>query len=60
MICVRRETWPGYSTYTIWQTLLSTTRKVSKDRGVLGELYSAQIYTKLSELTEDVQRIYKR
>ena len=56
----RRELWPGYSTYTIWQTLLGTTRKVGRDHAVLAELYSTHLPNRLTELVEDVQRIYKK
>ncbi len=56
----RRDTWPGYSTYTIWQTLLGTTRKMGKDHGVLGDLYNTQMSSRLLELSEDVQRVYKK
>jgi hypothetical protein len=56
----RRESWPGYSTYTMWQTLLSTSRKLGRDHAVLADLYSTQMSTKISELTDDVQRIYKK
>jgi len=56
----RRELWPGYSTYTIWQTLLGTTRKLGRDHGVLAELYSTHMSNRLTELLDDVQRIYKK
>jgi len=56
----RRELWPGYSTYTIWQTLLGTTRKLGRDHAVLAELYSTQMSNRLTELVDDVQRIYKK
>ncbi|ESO06543.1 hypothetical protein HELRODRAFT_160724 [Helobdella robusta] len=56
----KRETWPGYSTYSIWQTLLSTTKKLGKDHGVLSELYANQMVFRVSELAEDTQRIYKK
>ena len=56
----RRELWPGYSTYTIWQTLLGTTRKLGRDHAVLAELYSTHMSNRLTELVDDVQRIYKK
>ena len=56
----RRESWPGYSTYSIWQTLLGTTRKLGKDHGILGDLYNTQMTIRLTELSEDIQRVYKK
>jgi len=56
----RRESWPGYSTYTIWQTLLSTSRKLGRDHAILAELYSNQMSSRITELTDDMQRIYKK
>lgn len=56
----KRDTWPGYSTYTIWQALLGTTRKMGRDHGILSELYNTQMCARLAELSEDIQRIYKK
>ena len=57
---MRRELWPGYSTYTIWQTLLGTTRKLGHDHAVLAELYSTHMSNRLTELVDDLQRVYKK
>lgn len=60
-VCMyRRESWPGYSTYTIWQTLLGTSRKLGRDHAVLADLYSTQMSNRIVEMTEDLQRIYKK
>lgn len=56
----RRELWPGYSTYTAWQTLLSSTKRQSKDHAVLGEMYNNQMSNRFTELMEDIQRMYKK
>ncbi len=56
----RRELWPGYSTYTAWQTLLSSTKRQSKDHQVMGELYGSQMSNRFTELMEDIQRMYKK
>ena len=50
----------SYSTQRLWLTLLETTRKLARDHGILGELYGGQISNRLTELTDDVQRIYKK
>ena len=60
MMMMRRELWPGYSTYTIWQTLLGTTRKLGHDHAVLAELYSTHMSNRLTELVDDLQRVYKK
>jgi len=49
-----------YSTQRLWLTLLESTRKLARDHGILGELYGGQISNRLTELTDDVQRIYKK
>jgi SLIT-ROBO Rho GTPase activating protein len=56
----RHEVWPGYSTYTMWQTFLETTRKLSKDHQTLADIYGGQLYPQLTELSEDLQRMYKK
>lgn len=56
----RREGWPGFSTYTCWQTLLGSTKRQSKDHAILSELYNLQMSNRLSDIIEDVQRIYKQ
>ena len=56
----RYETWPSYSTYGVWQTLLTVTRKLGRDHGILGELYNGHVHNQLNELVEDVQRVYKK
>jgi len=50
----------SYSTQRLWLTLLETTRKLARDHGILGELYGGQISNRLTELTDDIQRIYKK
>ena len=50
----------SYSTQRLWLTLLETTRRLARDHGILGELYGGQMSNRLIELTEDVQRIYKK
>jgi len=50
----------SYSTQRLWLTLLETTRKLARDHSILGELYAGQVSNRLTELTDDIQRIYKK
>ena len=56
----RHESWPNYSTYNVWQTMLGVTRKLGRDHGVLGELFSTHMSNQLNDLVEDVQRVHKK
>ena len=56
----RREGWPGYSTYTCWQTLLASTKRESKDHAILSDLYNTTMSNRFNDLMDDIQRIYKR
>ncbi|GLH12612.1 GTPase-activating protein CdGAPr [Gryllus bimaculatus] len=57
--CVR-EQWPLFSSYSCWQQLLNQTRNLSKDHAALSEVYSTHLVSRLSQVMEDVQRIYRR
>lgn len=60
-LCVpRREQWSLFTSYSCWQQLVLQTKNLSKDHGALSELYSTHLVSRLSQVTEDVQRIYKR
>lgn len=62
-VCVyvlRREQWSLFTSYSCWQQLVLQTKNLSKDHGALGELYSTHLVSRLSQVAEDVQRIYKR
>ena len=52
--------WCSYSAQRLWLTLLDSTRKLARDHAVLGELCGGQISNRLTELTDDIQRIYKK
>ncbi|XP_014277540.1 SLIT-ROBO Rho GTPase-activating protein 1 isoform X1 [Halyomorpha halys] len=56
----KREQWSLFSSYSCWQHLVEQTRTLSKDHAALSEIYSAHLVSKLSQVMEDIQRIYKK
>ncbi|XP_063238687.1 SLIT-ROBO Rho GTPase-activating protein 1-like isoform X2 [Bacillus rossius redtenbacheri] len=56
----KREQWPLFSSYSCWQQLVTQTRNLSKDHAALSEVYSTHLVSRLSQVMEDVQRIYRR
>lgn len=40
--------------------MLGVTRKLGRDHGVLGELFSTHMSNQLNDLVEDVQRVHKK
>ncbi|EFA11413.2 SLIT-ROBO Rho GTPase-activating protein 1-like Protein [Tribolium castaneum] len=56
----KREQWPLFSSYTCWQQLVTQTKNLSRDHVALSEVYSTHLVSRLSQVMEDVQRIYKR
>ncbi|XP_023705851.2 SLIT-ROBO Rho GTPase-activating protein 1 isoform X2 [Cryptotermes secundus] len=56
----KREQWPLFSSYSCWQQLVTQTKNLSKDHAALSEVYSTHIVSRLAEVMEDVQRIYRR
>ncbi|GLV43182.1 Rho GTPase activating protein at 92B [Carabus blaptoides fortunei] len=56
----KREQWPLFSSYACWQQLISQTRNLSRDHVALSEVYSTHLVSRLSQVMEDVQRIYRR
>ncbi|CAH1103499.1 unnamed protein product [Psylliodes chrysocephalus] len=56
----KREQWPLFSSYTCWQQLVAQTKNLSRDHAALSEVYSTHLVARLSQVMEDVQRIYKR
>ncbi|KAF7287489.1 SLIT-ROBO Rho GTPase-activating protein 1-like isoform X2 [Rhynchophorus ferrugineus] len=56
----KREQWPLFSSYTCWQQLVSQTKNLSRDHVALSEVYSTHLVSRLAQVMEDVQRIYKR
>ncbi|XP_019875218.1 SLIT-ROBO Rho GTPase-activating protein 1 [Aethina tumida] len=56
----KREQWPLFSTYTCWQELVTQTKNLSRDHAALSEVYSNLLVSRISQVMEDVQRIYRR
>ncbi|XP_075216171.1 SLIT-ROBO Rho GTPase-activating protein 1-like isoform X2 [Lycorma delicatula] len=56
----KREQWPLFSSYSCWQQLVTQTRNLSKDHATLSEVYSTHLVSRLAQVIEDVQRIYRR
>ncbi|KAL0278858.1 UNVERIFIED_CONTAM: hypothetical protein PYX00_000549 [Menopon gallinae] len=56
----KREQWPLFSSYSCWQQLVTQTKNLSKDHAALSEVYSTHLVSRLGQVMEDVQRIYRR
>ncbi|KAK9497370.1 hypothetical protein O3M35_004702 [Rhynocoris fuscipes] len=56
----KREQWSLFSSYACWQELVDQTKTLSKDHAALSDIYSIHLVSKLSQVVEDIQRIYKR
>lgn len=56
----RREQWPLFSSYACWQQLVNETKSLSRDHAALSEVYSTHLVSRLNQVMEDVQRIYRR
>ncbi|XP_037091631.1 rho GTPase-activating protein 4-like, partial [Pollicipes pollicipes] len=56
----KREQMHLFSSYSCWQLLMNQTRQESRDRAVLSDVYANVITNKLSRISDDLQRIYKR
>ncbi|XP_044741515.1 SLIT-ROBO Rho GTPase-activating protein 1-like isoform X2 [Chrysoperla carnea] len=56
----KREHWPLFSSFTCWQQLVTQTRNLSRDHATLSEIYSTHLVSRLAQVMEDVQRIYRR
>lgn len=56
----RREQWHLFSSYATWQHLVAQTRRQARDHAVLSDIYANTIIQRLNQVTEEVQRIYRR
>ncbi|KAK9889363.1 hypothetical protein WA026_004638 [Henosepilachna vigintioctopunctata] len=56
----KREQWPLFSSYSCFQQLVDQTKNLSKDHVALSEVYSTHLVARLSQVMDDVQRIYKK
>ncbi|XP_065165014.1 SLIT-ROBO Rho GTPase-activating protein 1-like isoform X3 [Atheta coriaria] len=56
----KRDQWSLFSSYACWQQLVTQTKNLSRDHVALSEVYSTHLVSRLGQVMEDVQRIYKR
>ncbi|EEB12153.1 SLIT-ROBO Rho GTPase-activating protein, putative [Pediculus humanus corporis] len=56
----KREHWPLFSSYSCWQQLVTQTKNLSKDHAALSEIHSTHLVSRLGQVMEDVQRIYRK
>ena len=56
----RREQWHLFSSYATWQHLVAQTRRQARDHAVLSDIYANTVIQRLNQVTEEVQRIYRR
>ena len=56
----RREGWLGYSTCSLWQTLLVLAEQDKKEHNFMADIYGVHMVKRLTELVEDTQRVHKR
>ena len=49
-----------FSSYSCWQLLMNQTRQESRERAALSDVYANVVTNKLSRISDDLQRIYKR
>ena len=59
MLC-RREQWSNYSTYHCWQSLLTSTRRQSRDHATLGDICNTQMTSRFQDIMDDMQRIHRK
>ncbi|XP_013083230.2 SLIT-ROBO Rho GTPase-activating protein 1-like isoform X3 [Biomphalaria glabrata] len=56
----KQEQWATMSTYACWKNLLAITRKESQDHQVMAEIYNNQMVSRLAEVIENSQRIFRK
>ncbi|XP_029634547.1 SLIT-ROBO Rho GTPase-activating protein 3 isoform X3 [Octopus sinensis] len=56
----KREHWPFFSMYTCWQNLLNITKKQGHDHNTLSEICNNQMVSRLQDIVENSQRIFKK
>nr|XP_018898375.1 PREDICTED: SLIT-ROBO Rho GTPase-activating protein 1-like isoform X2 [Bemisia tabaci] len=56
----KREQWSMFSSYSCWQQLVTQTKNLSHDHAALSKVYSTHLTSRLSQVIEDLQRIYRR
>merc|ERR1712071_189033 len=56
----KREQWHLFSSYACWQHLVAQTKRQARDHAVLSDIYANTVIQRLNQVTEEVQRIYRR
>ena len=56
----RREQWHLFSSYASWQHLVAQTKRQARDHAILSDIYANTVIQRLGQVTEEVQRIYRR
>ncbi|KAH9512475.1 SLIT-ROBO Rho GTPase-activating protein 3 [Bulinus truncatus] len=56
----KQEQWATMSTYVCWKNLLAITRKESQDHQTMAEIYNNQMVSRLGEVIENSQRIFRK
>ncbi|XP_076333545.1 SLIT-ROBO Rho GTPase-activating protein 3-like isoform X2 [Tachypleus tridentatus] len=56
----KRGQWHLFCSNLCWEHLLSITRTESKNRAILSDIFANPLVSCLGQITEDVQRIYRR
>ena len=60
MIDFRRDGWQLFSSMQVWEQLVNQTKKASKDHAALADIYGTHISQRCNNITEDLQRMYKK
>ena len=60
MIDFRRDGWQLFSSMQVWEQLVNQTKKASKDHAALADIYGTHISQRCHNITEDLQRMYKK
>ncbi|CAG5119867.1 unnamed protein product [Candidula unifasciata] len=55
-----QEQWATMSTYACWKLLVGITRKQSQDHQTMAEIYSNQMVSRLAEVIDNSQRIFRK
>ena len=56
----RRDGWQLFSSMQVWEQLVNQTKKASKDHAALADIYGTHISQRCHNITEDLQRMYKK
>ena len=56
----RRDGWQLFSSMQVWEQLVNQTKRASKDHAALADIYGTHISQRCNNITEDLQRMYKK